>query len=350
MDRIAAGGSPESSQMGGETHEGEQDTQVSPTHFDRTPMPITATRGIIAGLSWWGVGPPQMAKKLTQEHISANPLVLWDIRKRLHRAQMDSPVAGCISVLRTREFIRRQTKSDWTIVVSPHRFSPRVLKLLANRTEVMIAFLGDRPVASRELSSKQLDFFDKLIVADSSWLCDGISNSLPTAVEPWGSCLSDPELLNAGAYAPESLIVVGTPYPERVAFVNALARNHRIVVQGSAWEGKVTCKVLEAAPQVETIKRIRDQRQMVVNIQHGQFATGLNPQFFDYAAAAIPQFVVDAGRENLERVFELTPDTHVRVGGKISGDMEYVKSNAAQIADIVRGDYMFQHTVERVLR
>lgn len=180
------------------------------------------------------------------------------------------------------------------IVASPHRFSVGMLKLLKSRSQRLIALLGDEPVGVRSVKEECWATFDKILVADESWIGSIPATDGTVAVMPWGSTLVDEQMLNAPTYKPESLVLVGSPYPERVSLARMLADKATVTLQGSGWPTIEGTTVRGSSSRLVTLESIRKNRELVINIHHKQFRRGLNPQFFDYAAAGIPQVVVHA--------------------------------------------------------
>lgn len=255
--------------------------------------------GLIVGLEWWGVGPNAMSQALTRAGMHADPVVIWDIRKKSHRIAMLRPLEVPVSSLRVRFQVAQQLlenglqQVDWIAVTAPHRLSLRDLALLRNRTGTLVALIGDRPIGQRLISEPKIRMFDAIGLPDPTWLEDLPCQPRHSVSSVWGSVLPVPEPEDTKPYEPRGLAVVGTPYPDRVKLVHNLEEaGHVVEAVGSQWLGKLKGTVHESMPIPKTIANLRSRRLAALNIHHPQFTEGLNPQFSDYAVNNIPQVVL----------------------------------------------------------
>lgn len=307
-------------------------------------------RSAIVGMSWWGLGPEEMASEMSNSGEPCDAVILWNIRRRVDRVMMQSSwsmIEGARRLRRIKALPTRHYKA--IIVISPHRFNVRMLRFLKSRSHQLIALLGDNPVGARSVTDDCWSLFDKILVADESW-SEGIR---PTggnlAVMPWGSTLVNQEILNAGTYRPESLVLVGSPYPERVELAQRLVESDALTLQGNGWPSVAGTSLRASNSRLLTLETIRNKREMVVNIHHKQFHRGLNPQFYDYAAAGIPQVVVHA--DQLDR-YRLGMDGHVLEG---TLGVESLLMNSAiqglneEIIRRVRKSHMFSSCIRRYI-
>lgn len=313
---------------------------------------------LILGLNWWGINPYQMAESLTNTKTSPTyTLSTWDITRRKDRLIMSTPLADHLSHRRVKRYLSELDSSNnvkefsWVSIYSPHRVSTPALALLRGRTKKMIAFFGDRPLAARRITAESIAHFDSLSVPDPTWFDDLPHGDYRQDISIWGSIL-DPRIVGQyAAYRPEGFAVVGTPYPERQEIVKQIEElGQTVTAIGSGWKGLVAGCVHRSRSVASTIELLRQKKLAVLNIHHRQFVKGLNPQFCDYAVAAIPQ-VVTAGRatgtelgsifdSEIENLIVKNPDLN-----EFSG-VERVN----KLAGFARKNLYYNQTVERVLR
>ncbi len=292
-----------------------------------------------------------MAAQMNKSGVLCDAIPVWDIRRRWDRALMDSPLADAFGRQRIIGRLRQLgIKSyDAILVLSPHRFSVRSLQTLKEHGSLLVAVLGDDPAEKRAVSNQRWSLFDRILSADASWLERVVTVPSQTGIMPWGSTLINEDLLSAQPYEAQSLVIVGAPYRERVRIAETLASQGPLTLQGSAWPGIPGACLRPSSPRLETLKEIRRNREMVVNIHHPQFKGGLNPQFFDYAAAGIPQVVVYAD----------SPETYqIGLGvRKLQGNLNHqmilhnpqLRDLTSHVVDGVRESYLFHSCVERAL-
>lgn len=285
-----------------------------------------------------------MASSLRDANISCESASMWDISKRMDRILMAGFLEPLVCHIRLARVLRRNPIFDWIVVVSPHRVPIQTLEALRRRSMLVVALLGDEPVGVRKLSTSAQSIFDKVSVADPAW-ADHLSAS-PDCIlaESWGSCA---EIRPTSPYSSDEYVVVGAPYPERISVVNGLlSRGYSVRVVGSDWAGLVKCEVVASMSVPDTMKYVRAERLTIVNIHHLQFRSGLNPQFFDYAANALPQVVL--GSRN---GFEYAPGSSHVFNSLICRDFDAPPriEEVAQLAKIVRANFMFPKTIERIL-
>ena len=236
---------------------------------------------------------------------------------------------------------------DAVFVMSPHRLNARMLRYLNSKCDKLFAVLGDDPVGARSVRDDCWQEFDGVLAADESWLRNVPPSYAPRVVMPWGSTLIDPNLLSGEPYVPKSVVLVGTPYPERVALARHLLRKTEVTLQGDEWPAIPGAKLRPSSSRQETLSAIRENRELVINIHHSQFTRGLNPQFFDYAAAGIPQLVVHADDLLRYRLgwagqqFEGSLDDD-----ELISDPKLHEQNL-KIISLVRDKYLFHACVER---
>lgn len=307
---------------------------------------ILAARFAFVGLSWWGLGPEDMALSLSHFGASCDAISLWNIRRRSDRIVMNSRWAPLVANRRLSA-IRESQAYEAVFVMSPHRLNADMLRNLKSRCGELIAVLGDEPIGARSVDDECWGEFDAILAADENWLRGVPPSTAKIKVMPWGSTLVDSDLINASPYRPESIILVGSPYPERVAVAQHLVHRAPVTLQGDGWPNIPGVAIRPPSSRIDTLKAIRENRELVVNIHHKQFLRGLNPQFFDYAAAGIPQLVVHA--DDLFR-FRVGIGEDSIEGSLRDDELLYNQSirdqNLKLIAE-VRESYMFYSCVER---
>lgn len=299
----------------------------------------TTVKGAIVGLDWWGVGPTEMA----QATSGAIAVPVWDLRKRGDRHLIDSPIAGMLASRRMRS-LRHQSPFDWILVSSPHRLTTANAVTLRRHASKLVGLLGDVPVGRRTISPGVSDLFDLFAVPDNDWELPGRIANIPRVVEPWGSTVCDPRLLSGSTYDFERVAFVGTAYPERVELARSLSRSHSIVTFGD-WPSLPRIEQRPAASRLDTLRALRTLRALVVNAHHPQFVSGLNPQFFDFSAAGIPQFVVYAHAPHTAH-FPLTRARPQDLREPV--DFAAVRLAADSASTAIRENHLFRHTVERL--
>lgn len=306
-----------------------------------------STRFAVAGLSWWGLGPEDIALQMSHAGASCDSLILWNIRRRLDRLMMESPWAKIEASRRLKRFLEPNDDYRAVFVASPHRFSAEMLRSLKSKTTELIAILGDTPVGARAVESKCWRLFDQILVADEAWLDRIPETGAIRGTMPWGSTLVNADLLNADSYTPESVVLVGSPYPERIELAQLLAREEPLVLQGNGWPELPGVILRPASSRIATLEQVRENRELVVNVHHKQFDRGLNPQFFDFAAAGIPQVVVHANDLHTYRLglgvnsLEGSLD-----GARLLSNPSIRRMNIETISK-VRNSYMFHSCVGR---
>jgi hypothetical protein len=309
---------------------------------------LLSKRFAVVGLAWWGLGPEEIAKEISHAQAPCDALVLWDIRRKMDRVVMDSPLADAEGFRRVRNFTKRSEKTYRAIfVMSPHRYSVRMLQQLKSACQQLVALLGDDPIGPRSVGGECWDYFDMVLVADEKWTSQIPSTSAQLSVMPWGSTLVASEFVDADVYVPESLVLVGTPYPQRIALAEKLSKQYPLTLQGGGWPQIPGTMLRAPAPRITTLGQLRENREMVVNVHHDQFYRGLNPQFFDYAAAGIPQLVVHADDLDTYRLG--------LCGAPMEGNLHTsdllndaaIKDLTARIVAAVREEYMFHSCVAR---
>lgn len=307
-------------------------------------------RFAFVGLSWWGLGPEEMARAVSHFGPSSDSINVWNISRRSDRWMMDSRWAPFVAARRLSSLGSHDAATYQAIfVVSPHRLNVDMLRYLKSRCEQLIAILGDDPVGSRSLRDECWAQFDGIFAADEYWLRDIPPVPAKCQVMPWGSTITDSDLINADPYTPESVVLVGSPYPERVAVAQHLVRRNPVTLQGDAWPDIPGVKNRPSSSRLETLNAIRENRELVVNIHHKQFRRGLNPQFFDYAAAGIPQVVVHTDnllRYRLGMGHDLIEGTLLEEGLLLS---PIIQAQNLRFISIVRDKYSFHSCIERLI-
>lgn len=311
---------------------------------------ILSDKFAVVGLSWWGLGPEEMALELTHAGMDCDAFVLWDIRRRVDRKLMDSPLGFAEGARRARS-IARSSQGGYraVFVTSPHRYTAAMLRTLKTVSIELIALLGDEPVGVRAVKRECWDIFDRILAADERWLLHIPPTGAHRGTMPWGSTLMADELLEASPYRPESLVIIGAPYSERIELAERLAQKFPLTLQGDGWPALPGVRRRPASSRLETMTEVRRSRELVVNIHHSQFARGINPQFFDYAAAAIPQVVVHA--DDLDR-FRLCVDNEVLEGYLSESDVLHDSDLASlneRVIRVVRRSYMFHSCIRRAV-
>lgn len=303
------------------------------------------------GLAWWGLGPGDMAAAMENAGYFSDSLGLWNIRSRYERLVLKSPFSSFVAMQRLKEFAGDGKRPEYEaiFVISPHRLSLRMLSYLKKRSRYLVGVLGDDPVGARAVSESCWNQFDLVVAADNQWL-DRLSGFQgKRRIMPWGSTLLDPALVRSDVYTPESLVIVGAPYPERVHVAINLAARNALTLQGDDWPSIDGVHRRSSSSRARTLNAIRKNREMVVNIHHKQFQRGLNPQFFDYAAAGIPQVVIYA--DDLAK-FHVGLSGH-DIQGRLEADQllrdEQVLRHNQFVVSQVREHYMFHSCIERVL-
>lgn len=308
-------------------------------------------RFAVAGLGWWGVGPVEMAQAMTRNGDTCDSVILWNIRRRLDRLLMSSPFSGIEGLRRLNASCLSRHESYRAIfVVSPHRFSLRMLRSLKSRCAELVALIGDAPLGARRVETTNWSIFDRVLSADESWLRlipDGCSVK---GIMPWGSTLIDPALLSSDTYEPSSVVMVGSPYPERIELAKQLVGRSKLILQGTGWPNIPGVILRPSASRLATLEQIRANRELVVNVHHDQFDRGLNPQFYDFAAAGIPQVVVHA-----DDIFtyRLGLDSLSQDRSFLDQDLlldERIQSVNSELVAKVRNSYMFHSCIKRGLK
>lgn len=295
--------------------------------------------GAVVGLDWWGVGPTEMASAVPD----TQPAPLWDLQRRFDRHLIDSFAAPWISYRRLHRALSSRNY-DWVIVASPHRLSGRACQFIRERTALLIGLIGDLPEGRRELSPESVELFDVLAIPDATW-----RESLPSAAqavvtEPWGSTIHDQHLLASQPFEFERVALVGSAYPARVQLANSLAADHDVVTIGN-WPSVPRARQVPALGRAATLSELRSSRSLVLNVHHPQFRRGLNPQFFDYAASAIPQVVIYAS--DLHTAHFPYVD-HPPMPLSVALDPKQMLKVSEVSSAIVREQYLFAHTIERL--
>lgn len=309
-----------------------------------------ANRVAFIGLNWWGLGPADMATSLSHVGYESDSLGLWNIGSRSDRLLMESAVSPAVAMWRLKRFLRASGSAalDAIFVMSPHRFGPQMLSYLRGRCTYLVALLGDDPVGARAVSSECWNHFDLVVAADEVWLERLRGFEGRRKLMYWGSTLLDSELISPGVYKPDALVIVGAPYPERIEVAQTLATQNPLTLQGAGWPAMMGVRTRSSRTRAETLHLIRENRELVVNVHHAQFKKGLNPQFFDYAAAGIPQIVIYA--HDLERfTIGVDRDMEAQI---LDGDLlqdEHMLEQNRKTTRIVREQYMFHSCIERVL-
>jgi hypothetical protein len=261
---------------------------------------------------------------------------------------MGSPLAKAEGMRRIRKLIKSSRGNYSAIfVMSPHRYSAQMLRELKSGSQQLIALLGDDPVGPRSVRHECWDYFDLILAADKEWTRNIPPTVADRRVMPWGSTIVDTELVDANVYVPESLVLVGTPYPQRVALAKSLASRYPVTLQGEGWPQIPKTKQRPSASRRITLDQIRRNRELVINMHHHQFHRGLNPQFFDYAAAGIPQVVVHA--DDLD-TYRLGLDGLLIEGSFYASDLlkdTAISDLTKQVVASVREAYMFHSCVGR---
>lgn len=290
-----------------------------------------------------------MARALNQAGQIADHVEIWNLQSRLDRQLMPSRTASVVASRRLRRGLDHTGGYHAIFVVSPHRFSYKMLSYLRTRGRNLVALLGDDPIGPRSVAEECWALFDVVASADESWLTRVGTQCSTRRVMPWGSTLDDPQLLAAEPYGATSLVLVGAPYKERVAVAESLARRYDLVLQGDGWPAVPGARLRPSESREGTLYRVRSNRELVVNIHHSQFNAGRNPQFFDYAAAAIPQVVVYPNSLTQYSLglsepvcYDLFDDAN------LLANRELHEANRKLVAN-VRANYMFNACIERVL-
>lgn len=306
--------------------------------------------GAVVGMDWWGIGPTSMVAQLKSQSIDSTAIPVWDIRQRVDRTLLRMPGHLLMESVRSRPALSTLAVG-WVIVTSPHRVSYRTLRRLKASSHKLVALLGDNPVGPREIDRGRLHLFDAISFADSAWAEHVQLPSARTRIVPWGSCISDDKLLAAESYRPAGFAVIGAPYDSRINAVRELQEMTKVEVFGDGWLGKVNCKVNASETIENTIRAVRRRRLAVLNIHHEQFVRGLNPQFFDYAAAAVPQIVLPHSYKDTSN---LGSDIASLVGllnmQMLRAPSELSTGRTQELASVVRGKFMFKNSVEDSLR
>jgi hypothetical protein len=304
--------------------------------------------GLVVGLNWWGIGPDEMSEALSAADFPAHSLPLWDLERRTHRMLMKTRLGDLALLLRYAGRLRTEPNLSWTVVVSPHRAPAWLLRELKRRSDIMVALLGDDPVYPRGVADEAWRSFDIVLSPDADWLA-AIPDGVRAEVTGWGSTLTDNELLESAEYSPERLILVGTPYPERVTVAQRLAATDRLTVQGRGWDLGLNVEIRPPGERLATLSGIRREKGLVVNVLHPQFKSGVNPQFFDFAAAGIPQVVVFA--DDLDRwyVGGRTGPTGIFASTDLLSTPQIAAANGELIAS-VRKTQMFPTILSKFLR
>lgn len=308
---------------------------------------IKHERGMIVGLDWWGTSVYDIAARVRLRY-DVQAVAMWDLSDPLDRRILDSCVEVPWGSAKSALALRSLKDMDWALVLSPHRVPTAALSRIRKRSSRLIALIGDVPTGSREVPNGYWKLFDVIALADGDW-----EDAIPPehrgriAIEGWGSTVTDPALLGANLYEPNSIALVGAAYTERVALATELAREFRVVCQGPDWPTGPYLR-RPAAPRDETIRTLRRNRELLINVHHSQFARGLNPQYYDYAACAVPQIVVHPADPNPTRTVkrELAVSTSAaspRVSDLFDG------AAYRSIVQCVRSTHMFEHTIERLL-
>lgn len=315
--------------------------QVRDQH--RTELRARPGVGLVVGFRWWGVTVDDMAQHLQAEGFDARALGIWDIRRRSHRLIMKRERAASWLLSRRIRAVAEETHG-WSVVTAPHRLTDRDAQLLAKRGPLSI-LLADDPVGIRSVSSGVWNEAYSVVSPEPAWLANVPVGTRQRSVFGWGSTITDSELLSGEPYRPERLLIMGAAYRERVEMARRLAKVFPLTVQGQGWEGLVPgADHRPAAGRLETLKAIRGRREMVVNVHHQQFTTGRNPQFFDFASAAIPQLVVHAHELERWRIgFEPASETFERL------DLDAPELSQHRLIDGVRTSGTFSDTIAEAL-
>lgn len=246
--------------------------------------------GLIVGFRWWGVG----AEDLASSVVGARSLVLWDLTRRVDRQLMRISVGARVASRRVRRRMDDlQGDFSWVLVTCPHRLSAAATSQLRVRTGRLVAFLGDDPVHERSISPELMRMYDLAAVADFGW-ARSIDPRVPVMQAPWRSTLPGSMASRLERARPSKIAFVGSAYDERVALATKLSADHEIVTVGN-WPYIPGAEQRPAAPRIETLEWLKDQNAVVINAHHRQFDRGLNPQFYDYVFAGIPQVTVSGG-------------------------------------------------------
>lgn len=292
------------------------------------------------GLSWWGVGVSEMADATSD----STPVILWNLRSRRDRLLMRSPAQYLVAGQRLRRAFQNRTFAT-SFIVSPHRLSAPMWSLVRERSEHVVALLGDEPVGQRALCPELIENVDTVAVADISW-ADAVGSTIPVVEAPWRSTITDEELLGAPMNRPLRVAFVGTPYPERVEFASRLSERLEILTVGN-WPQLRGVVAHPPKSREATIRLLRRERAMTINVLHPQFRGGLNPQFFDYLACGVPQILVD-GRNFDMWVPSSSGDALIRVDESNMLDVAY-EANRRLLSEYTPQSLRFSTTIERLL-
>lgn len=292
--------------------------------------------GLFIGLKWAGVGPEEMA-----EATNLDSSILWDLTSRRDRILMNSPISDLAATWRINKV---DSPRAWIVVTSPHRLSLNSAMMLKKKSSKLIALLGDNPVGSRAIRKPVLNLFDVVCVADGHWVESLSDARIPLLVHGWGSTITEKGLITANLIPPETLAVVGSPYNERVAMVEAMSKHFPMLTIGN-WPAVGQELQLPSSSRLETIATLRSHKALVLNMHHTQFVNGLNPQFYDYASAAVPQVVWHMSRGfSLPNNFRIMPE-----GAPMRFMSEEVFVGNLEAISEVRKNGMFATTLERLL-
>lgn len=306
---------------------------------------ILAGRGLIVGMRWWGVGSEQVADALGVDDVRA--VVLWDLTRRADRRLMATPAARPLTSFRLRKYMRDPV--DWVVVMTPHRLNDRTAAALHAAAGGRVGFLlGDAAVGERSICDDVWAVSSVVASPEPSWWVTAPAEVPKVRVSGWGSTITDDDLLAGLPYRPARFALVGAPYPERQSVAQSLVRGgHHVFLQGAGWPGLVEgAEVLPSAPRVATLHALRDRRALLVNVHHPQFVSARNPQFFDYAAAAVPQVSILA--RSIDR-YQLGMDSADYPISDLDLDRDWVGITAALAAD-VRANHMIKNTLEHIVR
>jgi hypothetical protein len=291
-----------------------------------------------------------MAHAADLSGIPAFALGMWDIRTRIDRVLMDSPISNYVVEQRTKRQLSRPLCA--AIVTSPHRLTPSIADLLRNQDYPVIALLGDNPVGERCIAEDVVSAFDRIYTADESWTPNVSCRDV--RVMTWGSTITGRDLLNAAGYVPESVAIVGAPYDDRVeAAKSVVAAGYNLLLWGDAWRREYIqgAEVHPSTERLETIRQLRQARSLVLNVHHRQFSTGMNPQFFDYAASAVPQLILkhgNAGSSELGKAIEVNLASIEHLDRLLRNAAS--SGTWADLTARVRAQFMFGGTLREMLQ